>query len=191
MSAKPRLGGMALANGVLVHSPGFWACAVRAADGSVDVASGSKPVLGAAVKSPVVRGLARIAEAVAILPAVARALPEAELPHRSRRLLGAFAAASLSAQALRQTRLSGVQRELVLAGLSLVPLTLAVRGSSVAAYHGAEHVVIGSWEHGVERTRIHERCGSHLVAPLVTATVVGNVAAGRMARSPAQLSAYR
>ena len=38
---RVRLGGMALANGVLVHSPRFWSCAVRTDDGSAshDVAS--------------------------------------------------------------------------------------------------------------------------------------------------------
>ena len=30
---KVRLGGMALANGVLVHGPTSWACAVRTDDG--------------------------------------------------------------------------------------------------------------------------------------------------------------
>ena len=31
---KIRLGGMALLNGVLVHGPNSWACAVRTKDGS-------------------------------------------------------------------------------------------------------------------------------------------------------------
>ena len=36
---KVRLGGMALPNGVLVHGPHAWACAIRAEDGSIRVAS--------------------------------------------------------------------------------------------------------------------------------------------------------
>ena len=40
---KLRLGGMALRNGLLVHGPTHWAAAVRAADGSIKVASGPKP----------------------------------------------------------------------------------------------------------------------------------------------------
>jgi uncharacterized protein YqhQ len=35
---KIRLGGMALGNGVLVHGPTSWACAVRLADGELKVA---------------------------------------------------------------------------------------------------------------------------------------------------------
>ena len=43
---KVRLGGMALPNGVLVHGPTSWACAIRTKDGGIDVASGRKrPIL--------------------------------------------------------------------------------------------------------------------------------------------------
>ena len=43
MSQKAvRLGGMALANGVLVHGPRHWACAVRTGEGELKVASGEK-----------------------------------------------------------------------------------------------------------------------------------------------------
>ena len=37
MTERVRLGGMALANGVLVHGPRAWACAVRTADGELKV----------------------------------------------------------------------------------------------------------------------------------------------------------
>ena len=58
MSRQPqiRLGGMALANGVLVHGPRHWACAVRAEDGELKVASGLKPVRSVDVKKRLVRG---------------------------------------------------------------------------------------------------------------------------------------
>ena len=39
MEDKIRLGGMALVNGVLVHGPSSWACAVRTRDGELKVAS--------------------------------------------------------------------------------------------------------------------------------------------------------
>ena len=45
--AKLRLGGMALANGLLVHGPTSWAAAVRRRDGGIAVASGRKPRLRA------------------------------------------------------------------------------------------------------------------------------------------------
>ena len=38
-----RLGGMALRNGLLIHGPTSWAVAARAADGTIEVASGPKP----------------------------------------------------------------------------------------------------------------------------------------------------
>ena len=89
----------------------------------------------------------------------------------------------LSARLLRPTRLPRVQQELALAALSLGPFALMLRGSHVAAYHGAEHVAIGSWEHDEPRSRVHERCGSHLALPILGATAVGNLIAARVART--------
>jgi uncharacterized protein YqhQ len=63
--------------------------------------------------------------------------------------------------------------------LSFAPALLALRGGSLAAYHGAEHIAIGSYEHGERRTKEHERCGSHLVGPLVATTTAANVLASR------------
>ena len=45
-----RLGGMALQNGVLVHGPTAWGCAVRDADGVLHVASARKPRLAPAAR---------------------------------------------------------------------------------------------------------------------------------------------
>jgi uncharacterized protein YqhQ len=77
---KVRLGGMALANGVLVHGPRHWACAVRADDGTLRVASGEKPVQAARVENRLAQAPLRIVEIFALLPAIRRALPEAKLP---------------------------------------------------------------------------------------------------------------
>ena len=38
---------------------------------------------------------------------------------------------------------------------------------------------IGAYEHGEARPKEHERCGSHLVGPLLLATAAGNIAAER------------
>jgi len=65
---KIRLGGMALTNGVLVHGPHAWACAVRGEDGGLKVASEHKRFRAAEVRSPILRGPARIAEIFAVLP---------------------------------------------------------------------------------------------------------------------------
>jgi uncharacterized protein YqhQ len=53
---KVRLGGMALPNGVLVHGPNSWACAIRGEDGRIEVASAAKRFRAAKVSSPFLRG---------------------------------------------------------------------------------------------------------------------------------------
>src|SRR3954469_3974744 len=181
---KLRLGGMALRNGLLVHGPTHWAAAVRTGSGEIKVASGRKPELGAgaAERLPGGRGGARLAEAMAVIPLVKRALPEARLPMQDARTLAAMAAGAGAGQALRSKCPRTVGREAVVGGLSLLPALLALRGSELASYHGAEHKTIGGYEQGEEAVDIdkeHERCGSNLVAPLLASTAAGNVAARR------------
>src|SRR5688572_740079 len=100
---KLRLGGMALRNGLLVHGPTQWAAAVRTRDGRIEVASGPKPDLAgtAAERVPGVRGVVRLAEAMAVIPLVKRALPAARLPMQDAKTLGAMGAAALSGRAVR------------------------------------------------------------------------------------------
>ena len=70
---------MALGNGVLVHGPEYWACAIRTGDGRLQLASGRKPIR-AKDANRIVQGALRMAEVFALLPVVRRRLPEAELP---------------------------------------------------------------------------------------------------------------
>ena len=100
---KLRLGGMALRNGLLVHGPTHWAAAVRTDDGELKVASGRKPDLGgkASERLPGIRGVVKLAEAMAVIPLVKRELPEARLPMQDLRTLGAMGAAALGGQAIR------------------------------------------------------------------------------------------
>jgi len=95
---KLRLGGMALRNGLLVHGPTHWAAAVRTADGELKVASGRKPDLGGAASEriPGVRGVLKLAEAMAVIPLVKRALPEARLPMQDVKTLSTMGAAALA-----------------------------------------------------------------------------------------------
>ena len=85
-----RLGGMALQNGVLVHGPTSWGCAVRDDDGALHVASGRKPHLAPAARQrmPVLRGPIVLAEAFALLPMVRRAIPQARFPFERPSVLG-------------------------------------------------------------------------------------------------------
>jgi hypothetical protein len=170
---------MALANGVLVHGPTSWACAVRLPDGTLKVAARRKRLLAARVQSPLLRGPARLAEALALLPLVKRALPEAQLPFERPRVLAAMLGTVVTSTAVRRSTLRPAAKELVGSLLSLAPALLALRGGDVAAYHGAEHVSIGTYEHGEARPKEHERCGSHLVGPMVLTTTAAGVLSER------------
>jgi uncharacterized protein YqhQ len=175
-----RLGGMALSNGVLVHGPTAWACAIRADDGSIQVAARRKRVQAGRVTNPVLRGPARLAEAFALLPQVKRALPAAKLPFERPGILAAMAGATVVAKAVRRLPVAPFVRELLGGAVSIAPAALALRGGEVAGYHGAEHVSIGTYEHGEARPKEHERCGSHLVGPVLLTTAAGNAAANRL-----------
>ena len=189
---KVRLGGMALSNGVLVHGPTSWACAVRTPAGEIKVASARKRLLAPRIQQPFLRGPLRLAEAFAFLPELRRRLPEARLPFERPAVLAATIASAATVQVVRRSdRLGEAAREVLAGTLSLAPALLALRGGELAAYHGAEHVSIGSYEHGERRAKEHERCGSHLIGPLLAASAVGNALAARAPRSvrgPARLA---
>jgi len=185
MADEPlRLGGMALANGVLVHGPNAWGCAVRLPDGRLEVASDFKRYRASGIENPLLRGPARLAEAVALLPQVRKKLPAAKLPFQRPRVVTSMIAGAAVAQVARGSRrLNPATQELVAAIASLVPAAVALRSSDLAAYHGAEHITIGTYEHGEAREKEHERCGSHLVGPLLGTLAIGNALASR---APAQ-----
>ena len=66
--------------------------------------------------------------------------------------------------------------------VSLAPALFALRGGDLAAYHGVEHKSIAAYEQDGEAAdadKEHDRCGSNLVAPMLGAAAVGNVAARR------------
>jgi uncharacterized protein YqhQ len=171
---------MALANGVLVHGPRAWACAVRTPDGELKVVARRKKLRAAEVRNPILRGPARLAEVFALLPQVKRALPEAKLPMERKAVLGAMVASSVVLNGLKRSNVRPAARELLTAALSLAPAALALRGGELAEYHGAEHVSIGTYEHGASRPKEHERCGSHLVGPMLLTAAASNIATERI-----------
>jgi uncharacterized protein YqhQ len=200
---KLRLGGMALRNGLLVHGPTHWAAAVRTPDGEVKVASGVKPRLapGALDRVPGVRGVAKLAEAMAVIPLVKKALPEAKLPMQDGRTLAAMGAVSLTAHAIKRggsergastapgasgrrgaasAATTSAAREAAVALLSVAPALFALRSGELASWHGVEHKSIAAYEQdgdAAEASKEHDRCGSHLVAPMLSTTVAGTLAA--------------
>jgi uncharacterized protein YqhQ len=180
MSDRVRLGGMALENGVLVHGPRAWACAVRTDDGELKVVARRKRFSAANVSSPMLRGPAKLAEIFALLPQVKSALPEAHLPMRRPRVLASMLGTALAAQQVKRSSLRPVARELLSSALSIAPAAFALRGGDLASYHGAEHMSIGTYEHGTSRPKEHERCGSHLIGPMLLTTAAGNVVAEQM-----------
>lgn len=190
---KIRLGGMALANGVLVHGPTAWACAIRTEDGTLKVVAKRKRLRATKVESPLLRGPVRLLDAMLIIPQIRRALPEARLPFQRPVVLAAMLGSAMVVRVLRGSRSLGpAAQELVSGLLSIAPAALALRGGDVAAYHGAEHISIGSYEQGKPAAKEHNRCGSHLIGPLLATTAIGNTLAARAPahlRTPARLTA--
>lgn len=192
-SPQLRLGGMALRNGLLIHGPSSWAAAARGSDGEIRVASGPKPVLAPvlAARVPVLRGPLRLAEAFAVIPLVRLRLPSARLPFEDPRVLVAMVLASGAGRRIRSGG-GGPARELAQAALGLAPALVALGNRDLAAYHGAEHKAIGAYEAGSDdpasATKEHERCGSNLVAPMLVASVAGQLLLERALERPGPLA---
>jgi uncharacterized protein YqhQ len=189
---KLRLGGMALRNGLLVHGPTHWAAAVRDRHGAIQVGSGRKPRVHGVDGVPGVRGVVRLGEAFAVIPLVKRHLPAAKLPFESPSVLGVAAGASLGGTLLRR-RLAGPAGETAAALISMVPALFALRGGELAAYHGVEHKAIAAYEapeetDASETEKEHDRCGSHLVAPMLVSNVAGTLLLRRVLERPGPLA---
>jgi uncharacterized protein YqhQ len=175
--AKLRLGGMALRNGLLVHGPTHWAAAVRRRDGTIGTASGRKPRVPGVEKLAGVRGVVRLGEAMVVIPLVKRALPEAKLPFQDGKVLSAMFGAAVGGRMLRGAMKAGPGAEAAGAIVSLLPSFVALRGGELAEYHGVEHKAIAAYEtdqpDAAGAAKEHDRCGSHLVAPLLAANLAG------------------
>jgi uncharacterized protein YqhQ len=188
---KLRLGGMALRNGLLVHGPTHWAAAVVRDDGTLAVGSGRKPRVHALDGVAGLRGLARLAEAVWVLPLVKRGLPEAKLPWQDSRVLAAIGAASAGGQLVRRYGKGTVGGEALLAALSVLPSVVTLRGGDVAAWHRVEHKAIAAYESdgdARDAAKEHDRCGSHLVAPMLASNVAGALVLRRLLERPNALA---
>ncbi len=184
---KLRLGGMALRNGLLVHGPTHWAAAVRTDSGEIKAASGVKPRLRGVDNVPGVRGVARLGEAMVVIPLVKRGLPEARLPFQDASVIAMATGASIAGSQLRK-RAHGVGGEAAAGMIGILPALLALRGGELAAYHGVEHKAIAAYEQDAddarESAKEHDRCGSHLVAPMLASNVAGTMVLKQVLKNP-------
>jgi hypothetical protein len=147
---------------------------VRTRAGDIAVASGPKPRFKRLDNVPGLRGAVRLGEAMAVIPLVRRALPDARLPFEQPAVAGTAIAVTTATALLRRRSRGGMAGEMGIAALSLVPSLVALRGGELAEYHGAEHKAIGAYEHGGQEVpKEHDRCGSHLMAPLLAANLAG------------------
>ena len=75
--------------------------------------------------------------------------------------------------------------------LSLLPSVVALQAGEVAAYHGVEHKAIAAYEQGSDDARDaakeHDRCGSHLMAPMLAANLAGAALLRRVVEKPTSL----
>ena len=188
---KLRLGGMALRNGLLVHGPTHGAAPDRTAAGEIKTASGKKPRIHFAQDVPGARGVIRLGEAFAVIPLVKRALPEARMPFQDLSVLGVAAGTTVAGTLLRR-RLRGAGGEAAAGLISLAPAIFALRGGELAAYHGVEHKAIAAYEQDSEDARDaskeHDRCGSHLVAPMLASNLAGTMMLRRLTERPHPLA---
>lgn len=194
-----RLGGMALANGLLVHGPGHWAAAVVDEHGRTVVRSGPRPRLqiGALARVPLARGVARIAEMLMVVPAARKGMPEARLAMEDGPIGPIMAGSMAATAASRRLIRSAVGQEALAAALAIAPALIALRASDAAAWHAVEHKSIAAYERAgaqgladnARDPKEHDRCGSNLVLPMVVASAAGNLVARRLPTRRARLLA--
>lgn len=189
-----RLGGMALENGLLVYGPNFWSAAVRDKHNAIIVKTGKVPRLnGNLQKIPGIRGVARLAEPMVVVPMVRAKLPQARLPFENPAVIGVAAATTALSFIAKNRGKRNIGVDAGVAMLGLAPALIALKAGNTAAYHGVEHKAIAAYEQGGDPNdpavieaalKEHERCGSHLVAPMLVASVLGEAIMRRTLENP-------
>ena len=178
-TSTPKVGGQALSDGVLMRAGEVWA--VARLDGSLEM--GRLPEnRWAAV--PFLRVLTGLGPAMLRgLKAMGASGRNKQLPRRTRWALPLFVAGPLLINAA-VSKLLGVQTvwgwqsglmAVLLVGAQLAALRV-VMPSAMWRFHGAEHKAVAAYEQGVDLAdldavlaspRVHDRCGTNVVAVLV------------------------
>jgi uncharacterized protein YqhQ len=182
--ASPKVGGQALSDGVLMRAGDVWA--VARTDGSLEMGRLPSNKWAGVPFLRVVTGLG---------PALARGLRSMgassrnrSLPGRVRWALPLFVVAPILlnwvlSKALDAPTVWGWQSGVTAIGLvaaQLVALRI-VMPPSMWRFHGAEHKAVAAYEQGIDlndlnavmrASRIHDRCGTNVVAVLVLACLL-------------------
>ena len=165
---------------------------MRTDAGDVKVASGRKPRLRAADGIPGVRGVARLGEAFAVIPLVKRGLPEARLPFQDPSVLAVAAGASLGGTLLRrapQRHRRGGRRGPDLASRPRCSPCAAASSPPTTASSTRRSAPTRPTTHdAADATKEHERCGSHLVAPMLASNLAGTLLLRRAVEKPGPLA---
>lgn len=185
---------MALENGLLVYGPTQWAAAVRDKHGEIVVKSGKVPRFrGPIDKVPGLRGVMRLAESMVVVPLVRGSLRQARLPFENRSVVAAAAATTAISMLAKSRKKRGVGTDVAVSLIGLAPALISLKAGETAAYHGVEHKAIAAYEQGGDpndpevieaAAKEHERCGSHLVAPMMIAGVTGDAILRRSVAKP-------
>ncbi len=191
-----RMGGMALENGLLVYGPTYWSAAVRDKKGGIVVKTGKVPRVGGPINAvPGLRGVARLAESMVVVPMVRMKLRQARLPFENKTVLAAAAATSAASLAMRRRKKKGIGTEIAINAIGMIPAVVSLKAGETAAYHGVEHKSIAAYEQGGDPSdpevieaaaKEHERCGTHLVAPMMVAGIAGDVLLRKIVEQPSQ-----
>ena len=194
----PRMGGIALKNGLILVSEKHWAAAVRDAAGLISVASGVKPRVvaqrapgtrpGAPGEGtggiPVLRGLGRFGETLLVLAQAKMSLPGAELPLEGGRIVAALGAALGANAAVRALApKSPLVQEVGGAVAAFIPAVVALKNSPISGYHGAEHKVIGGREALARMKSIASAAGSAAATVRESSAVATSRGSGERARA--------
>lgn len=182
--AAPKVGGQALSDGVLMRAGDVWA--VARLDGSLEM--GRLPANRWA-GVPLLRVLTGLGPAlVRGLRAMGASGRNRTLPRRVRWALPLFIAAPLLLNAALSKALgastvwgwqSGVTA-IILVAMQLAALRV-VMPPSMWRFHGAEHKAVAAYEQGLDledldavlrTSRVHDRCGTNVVAVLVAACLL-------------------
>ena len=140
------LGGVALENGLLLQGPKHWVLAVSSPDGRISVSSGLRPVIkGPLGRMPFLRGLARLAETLAVVGRLDAGGKRSVVPANLKRMAGATILSIAVGRMLRSRGLPipVAAREFLVSLLSVLPAAAATtRGASLGRYHAVEHKAV-------------------------------------------------